>query len=81
MLKKIITPEITMFLDNHLASEIPFHLQAKAMSLNIKNVYLLEADYSNYGVYGNCIVTLNDGTYIDFQNAPNSVETVIDLMS
>lgn len=80
---KRLTPEIRNFLATRLPLEIPADLVVKARRLSIKEIYSLQnLNLADYGVYGNHIVIVADGQYIDFDlPAVNSVKAIIDLLS
>lgn len=63
--------------------EIPIDLAIKARKLSIKSIYYLQdLNLADYGVYGNHIVVVADGQYVDFELSPvNSVQSIIDLLS
>ena len=63
--------------------EIPAELAVRARKLNIKEIYFLkDANLAEYGIYGNHIVIVKGGMYIDFDICPiNSVEAILDLIS
>lgn len=80
MIKKFLTQEVFVALGGLVATTIPEHLQMKALSLNIKEVYFFNSDLSNYGIYGNCVVLLNENMYVDFQVIPNDIEALFQLL-
>ena len=83
MLLKSFTPEIKNILTTQKPLEISADLAVKARSLSIKEIYFLpDLDLSDYGVYGNHVVLMADGQYIDYTLSPeNAVRTIIDLLS
>ena len=82
MVLKGLTPEIQERLEPLTPLEIPADLFDKARKLNINRIYCLrDLDFADCGVYGNHIVVVNDGQYIDFDVCPiNSVKTIISLL-
>lgn len=80
---KIISPEISNFLSSRIPLEIPLDLQHAAKMVGIKEIYYLgNKNLSQYGVYGNHIVTIGGSQYIDFDISPiNSVASIISLLS
>lgn len=80
MIKKFITQEVSVALEGLVETPIPPHLQMKALSLHIKEVYFFNSNLSNYGIYGNCVVLLNEGMYVDFQVIPNDIEALFQLL-
>lgn len=77
---KFITERVASAISKLEPIEIPQDFQAVADSLNIRQVYFFDIDLSNVGVYGNGIVVLNNGNYIDF-NCQRDIETVLRLLS
>lgn len=79
---KRLTPEIKNFLATLMPLEIPSNLAAKARSLRIDEIYYLRnLNLSEYGLYGNHIVIVDDSQYMDFDISPiNSVRAIIELL-
>ena len=80
---KRLTPEIRNILATRLPLEIPADLTVKARRLSIKEIYSLQdLNLADYGVYGNHIVIVSDGQYIDFElPTVNSARAIINLLS
>ena len=80
---KRLTPEIRNILATRLPLEIPADLTVKARRLSIKEIYSLQdLNLADYGVYGNHIVVVADGQYIDFDlPTVNSARGIINLLS
>lgn len=78
---KYITDNIITVLRDLSATEIPLYLHPKALSLNIREIYFFEKDLSFAGIYGNCVVTLNNGMFVDLQILPNNIEAVFQILS
>lgn len=82
MPRKILTPEIVDALSSKMPENIPLNLLHLTKKLGIKDIYLLhKLNLSDIGVYGSCIVILNNGQYIDLQNSPETVDAIIKILS
>lgn len=81
MTVKCVTPQIAATLKDLPATIIPPHLQIKANSLNIRYVYFFEIDLSTMGIYGNCVVILNNGMLLDLQIIPNDIESLFHILT
>lgn len=78
---KSVTNKVVTVLKDLSATEIPLYLRPKVLSLNIRKIYFFEDDFSSAGIYGNCVVTLNNGRFVDLQILPNNIEAVFQILS
>lgn len=74
-MRKMYTEQVASKLTNCKPFAIPEDLRNRKTECNIKDIYFLNKDLSDVGVYGNCIVVFNDGTYLDLDSV-NDIEFV-----
>lgn len=79
MLTKTITPEIFAALSSKTPADIPQNLICTANALGIKGIYFL-GNQSIIGCYGNIVIVLQNGRYVDFQ-CPENIEAIIGILS
>lgn len=80
MQTKLLTQEISKILYTKSPVEIPLDLKCKANAIGIKDIFIIEKDLSELGVYGNIIVVLHNHEFVDLRVYPN-VKAILDLLA
>lgn len=69
-------------LQGQFAEIIPREIKYQAQKMGVTAIYKISTDLSNWGLYGNWAIVLNDGYFIDV-DAPHNlkIEQIITLIS
>ena len=82
MLKKQISPELYGFLRSIQPERIPEDHQVKIANLGIRNIFCVQnRNIQELGVYGNFIIELSDGKYVDMAAPLNNIGAIIEQLS